>query len=179
MLNLQTVICIFRDDPGFYNPVSYLICAVPLLMWAWITWRSSWTRDRMWLALAAIASLSLLPVYHRHYDAKLLLLAVPACAMLYAEGGRIGRLALMATSAGLLMTADLPWLIFLSVNHKLYLHSKGPFGLPLRDVLVSSVPLTLLLMCIFYLWIYLRRGSVHPPHSEAAVTSSGRVALKA
>jgi len=34
----------------------------------------------------------MLVTYHRPFDAKLLLLAVPACAMLWAEGGRIGGL---------------------------------------------------------------------------------------
>ena len=171
MINLQNVICIFRGGPGFYNPVSYLICAMPLLLWAWITWRSTWTRDRMWLALAVIAPLTLLPVYHRHYDAKLLMLAVPACAMLWTEGKRIGRMALLVTLAGLLATADIPWTLFLSYNHVAdnnfhHILVKGFLGLTQRDVLVSLGPLTLLGMSLFYLCVYWRRTTVQSAHAK-------------
>jgi hypothetical protein len=162
VLDLQVVVSIFRDDPGFYNSVAYLICAAPLLVWAWVTLRSSSSRDRVWLALAAIAPLSLLPVYHRFYDAKLLMLTVPACAMLWVEGGRSGRLALPITFAGLLMTGDLPWLIFLNLGGRLHLLSPGYITSSPHPLLVSSVPLALLSMSLFYLWIYLRRDTVHP-----------------
>jgi hypothetical protein len=86
-----------------------------LIVWAFVTLRSRPSPRRTWLALAAIAALTMLPVYHRAQDTKLLLLTVPACAMLWAEGGRIGRLALLVTSAGFVLTGDLPWVVILSL----------------------------------------------------------------
>ena len=113
MINLQTALSFFRDDPRFYNPATYLVCGVLLLVWAFKTLRSRITPASGWLALAAIAPLTMLPVYHRQSDVLiLLLLAVPACAMLWAERGLIGRLALIVTAAGFVLTGDFTWVIF-------------------------------------------------------------------
>jgi hypothetical protein len=99
----------------------------------------------------------MLVTYHRLYDAKLLLLVVPACAMLWAEGGRIGRLALLVTTAGIVATADLPLIIFLALTRNLHISTAGLSGKILTVALARPVPLILLAMGIFYLWIYMRR----------------------
>jgi hypothetical protein len=159
IISLQTVVSVFRDDPRIYNPVTYLICAPPLLLWAFVTLRSRFSPERAWLALAAIAPLAMLPVYHRIYDAKLLMLTVPACAMLWAEGGLIGWLAPLLTAAGFVVTGDLPWVIFLSLIRTLHLPAAGTAGRMVASGLVFPVPLTLLAMGVFYLWVYVRRCS--------------------
>ena len=74
-----------------------------------------------WLALAAIAALSMLPVSHHLYDTKLLLLTVPACAMLWAEGGLTGWLALVVNTVGFALTGDLSRLILLAFIKHLHL----------------------------------------------------------
>ncbi len=158
LVNLQAALSIFRDDPRFYNPASYLICAPLLLIWMFVTVRSRTSPARLWLALAAIAAFSMLPVYHRQYDAKLLLLTVPACAMLWAEGGRIGRIALAISTAGFVLTGDLPWAIFLGLIGKLHLPATALAGKMLVAVQVFPVPLILLVMGTFYLWVYARGG---------------------
>jgi len=163
IISLQTVVSVFRDDPRFYNPVTYLICAPPLLLWAWVTLRSRFTPERAWLALAAISALAMLPVYHRIYDAKLLLLTIPACAMLWAEGGLIGWLALLVTAAGFVLTGDLAWVIFLGFIRALHLPAASVPGQIVANALVFPVPLTLLAMGVFYLWVYARRCSIPDP----------------
>jgi len=163
MINLQSVISIFWDDPHIYNPVSYLVLAPPLLIWAFFTLRyRRWPRST-WMALAAIAALSMLPVYHRQADAALLLLAIPACAMLWAEGSGIGQLALLVTSAGLVLTADLPWAFLLGLINALHLSTSGLPEQMLIAVQVFPAPLALLAVGIFYLWVYARRASEQPP----------------
>jgi hypothetical protein len=159
MVNLQTIFSAFRDDPRFYNLVSYLICIPLLLVWAFVTLRSRHTPKRAWLALAAIAALTMLPVYHRTQDTKLLLLAVPACAMLWAEGGRIGRLAMLVTTAGFVLTGDLPWVVILALIGRLHLPATWFFQQVVMAVQVFPVPLILLTMGIFYLWVYVRSCS--------------------
>ncbi len=159
MINLQTVISVFRDDPRIYNPVSYLICAILLLAWMSVTVRSHFSPARAWLAIAVVAPLAMLPVYHHLYDTKLLLLTVPACAMLWAEGGLIGRLALCVNSAVLVLTGDVSLTILLRLSDRLHLSKTGTEGWILTAIQVFSVPLILLLMSVFHLVVYARRYS--------------------
>jgi hypothetical protein len=91
VIDLQSAVSVFRDDPRIYNPVSYLVCGALLLVWSVSTLRSRFSQSRAWLALAAVVPLTMLVTYHRPWDAKLLMLTVPACAMLWAEGGAIAR----------------------------------------------------------------------------------------
>jgi len=159
MINLQTVLSSFRDDPRVYNPVTYLLCAMPLIAWAFVTVRNRTAPERTWLAMAAIAPLSLLPVYHHLYDGKLLLLTVPACAMLWAEGGRAGRFALLVTIVGFAFTGDVSWTILLRLLDGLGPITGGMSEWALRAMQVFPVPLILLAMSIFYLWVYFSRSS--------------------
>jgi Glycosyltransferase family 87 len=169
MVNLQTVMSLFWDDPRIYNPASYLVGGTLVLAWAIITLKSRPRRmANPRLALAAIAAISMLPIYHRQQDLILLLLTVPACAMLWSEGSRTGRLALLVTTTGFLLVGDLFWIIF---DHLLpALAGRGFPGWAITAILVLMVPLILLLTGVFYLWIYARRALV--PTSPAP--SGGR-----
>jgi hypothetical protein len=159
MTNLQAVISVFRDDSRIYNPASYLACAPLLLVWAFVTLRSRFSLARAWLALAAVVPLTMLVTYHRSYDAKLLLLTVPACAMLWAEGGVIGWIALVVNTAGIVLTGDIPWAMLLILAKNLHISPVGLSGKIMTVVLVQPAPLILLAMSIFYLWVYMRRDS--------------------
>jgi hypothetical protein len=101
----------------------------------------------------------MLPVYHRQLDAKLLLLTVPACAMLWAEGGRIGRLAFLVNLAGFVLIGDFSWVAFIAITSALHLPATGLVGRMVMIVNVFSIPLILLLMGVFYLWVYVSRCS--------------------
>jgi hypothetical protein len=159
MINLQTVLSSFRDDPRIYNTATYFLCALPFIAWAFVTVRYRSSPERTWLAIAAIAPLSLLPVYHHLYDAKLLLLTVPACAMLWAAGGRLGRFALLLNIVGFAFTGDVSWTILFRLIDRLRPITAGAPGWTLRVMQVFPVPLILSAMSIFYLWIYFSRGS--------------------
>ena len=163
--SLQTAISYFRDDPRIYNLVSYLVCGVLLLAWGVRSLRSRFSQRGAWLALAAVVPLTLLVIYHRAYDARLLLLTVPACAMLWAEGGRIGRLALLVNTAGFVLTGDISWIAVLGLMGRLLPASSALSAQMMIAMQVFSAPLILLLMGIFYLWIYVKRDpdGVAPP----------------
>jgi len=161
LISLQTVVSFFRDDPRIYKSVSYLICAPLLAVWAFVTMRSRLSPKLVWLALAAISALTMLPIYHRLYDAKLLLLTVPACAMLLAEGGLIGRLALVLNSAAFVLTGDLSWGIILGIIRHLHVPATGLSAQMVIAAQAFPVPLILLVLGVFYLWIYVRRCSIH------------------
>jgi hypothetical protein len=161
VINLQAVFSVFWDNPRIYNPASYLLCAPLLLLWVFVTLRSRPSQKRTWLALAAIASLSMLPVYHRQYDAKLLLLTVPACAMLWAEGGWIGKLAFLVNFAALVLTGDISWAVVLGLISHLHLPATALTQHMLIAAQVFPAPLILLVTGIFYLWVYVRSCTAH------------------
>ncbi len=164
MVNLQTIISVFWDDPRIYNLTSYVVCASLLLVWGFVTLRTSPTPRRLWLGLAAIAALSLLPIYHRQQDTKLLLLTVPACVLLWTEGGLIGWLAVVVNTIGLVLTGDLVWIFMFSLFANLHLSTVGVAEKLLTAAQVFAMPTILLVMGIFYLWIFVRRdpGDVAP-----------------
>jgi hypothetical protein len=159
IIDLQTVISVFRDDPRVYNLVAYLIFGTLLLVWAIVTLRTRSTRSKHYFALAAIAALSVLPVYHRPNDAKLLLLALPACATLLKEGGPMGRMALMLNSAAIVLTSDLPLAMLVQLTKGLHLSTEGTSAKILTVLLLRPIPLIFLSLAVFYLWVYARRSS--------------------
>ncbi|MGA8668322.1 MAG: glycosyltransferase family 87 protein [Terracidiphilus sp.] len=170
LTNLQTVTSFFWPDPHTYDLASYVICAPLFLFWGFITLRSRPSTTTVWLGLATIAAFSMLPVYHRQYDAKLILLAVPACAQLWARRGATGWIALLVTTAAFVLNGDLPWVAFLAFVHHMHW---SPAGRVLTAVWDFPVPLSLLAMGVFYLWIYARYAfSVQPREgAEEAKTS--------
>ena len=78
---LQTIVSLVRDEKPFYNVVSWSVCGV-LLVWMFVlVRRNGLSHEQEFFAIAALTSLSLLPIYHRTYDAKLQLLCFPALAV--------------------------------------------------------------------------------------------------
>jgi hypothetical protein len=161
LVSLQEVISFYWNDPHIYNPATYLICAPLLLVWAVATLRYRPSPRTVWLALAAIAALSMLPLYHRQQDTKLLLLTVPACAMLWAEGGVTAWLAVLVNSAAFVLTGDLPWAIFLGLINNVHVPLSRVAGQMMIAVQVFPAPLILLVTGVFYLWVYVRRCRNH------------------
>jgi hypothetical protein len=159
IIELQSVVAVFRNNPRIYNPLSYLVCGSLLLAWAIRALRSRFSQTSAWLALAAVVPLTLLAAYHRPHDAKLLLLAVPACAILWAGGGLTRWLALLVTSTGIVLTADIPLTILRIFTDNLHTSTAGLSGQLLTVVLTRPTQLALLAMSIFYLWTYLQRGT--------------------
>ena len=159
---LQAALSLIRDDAHFFNPAAYAICGMLLLIWSAKTLRSRFSLRLAWFAIAAISALTILPVYHRTYDARLLLLTVPACAILWKEGGPLGWCALALNAAAIVLTGDPFWIIFFQITH--YSRPSALFGM-------IPAPFILLALSIFYLWAYLRADHA-PPASEDAFNSS-------
>jgi len=156
VISLQAAFSFFRDDPHFYNLATYLVCGPLIVWWMVVTLHTRPSAAKAWMALASMAALSMLPVYHRQYDAKLLLLTIPAFAMLWTTGGKIKWIALAVNAAAFVMTGDIPWAILLGVLHSLHLPETGTPNQIATALQVLPVPLTLLAMGIFYLWVYAR-----------------------
>lgn len=163
LVDLQVAISLFRDDPRIYNPISYLLCTPLLLVWAFVTLRSPSSAAKASLALAAIAPLTMLPVHHHLYDTKLLLLTVPACALLWAEKGSLAWLALAVNLAVFVATGDVSWTVLYRFIDHLNPSAIGLPGWTLPALQALPVPMLLLVMSIFYLWIYARRSTAQSP----------------
>jgi hypothetical protein len=173
VIDLQAAVSVFRNDPRVYNLISYLVCGALLLVWSVRTLRLRSSPAGAWLALAAVVPLTMLVTYHRPWDAKLLLLTVPACAMLWARGGAVGKIALWVNAAGLVLTGDVPLAILNILSIKLHVGTAGIFEQMLTVVLNRPASLILLVMGIFYLWMYLRRP-VSDQETGAAQSASAR-----
>src|ERR1700756_4553862 len=99
----------------------------------------------------------MLPVYHRPHDAKLLLLTIPACAILLNEGGAIGRIARLLNCAAIVLTADLPLAMLVKLIKGLHLSTDDTQGKILTVLAARPIPVVLLALAVFYLWVYLHR----------------------
>lgn len=156
VIDLQAVVSLFWENPNIYNFVSYLVCGVLLAVWSVKTVRTNISPKSAWLALAAISALTMLPTYHRPYDAKLLMLSFPACAMLWAEGGPIGWLAVLLTTACVALTGDIPLILLTVLTRNLHVDTASLPAKILAVAVVRPIPLLLLAMAVFYLWVYAR-----------------------
>jgi hypothetical protein len=154
-LCLQTIASRFWDNPHFYNPVVYLICGALLLVWLRKTVQSKFSPHLTWFAIAVVVPLTILVVYHRSYDARLLLLSVPACTMLWKKGGPLAWWALALTLAAIILTGDIFWIVVFQITH--YSGPSLAFG-------VIPAPLVLLALSVFYLYVYVRQ----PPEAVAS-----------
>ena len=83
-VNIQTLTSVFFEDAKTYDAVAFGICAVLLILF--VIMAAKWMRFDSTLdhhALAVLSVLTLLPVYHRHYDTRLLLLMIPGIAIIF------------------------------------------------------------------------------------------------
>jgi len=160
IISLQAALALIRDDPRFYNPVAYTICGSLLLIWCVKTLRSRFSSRTGWLALAPISALTMLPFYHRTYDARLLLLAIPACALVWVEDRAGRRSALVLAVAAIVITGDLFWVVLFQLTH---------YSGPSVTLGMIPAPIVLLILSAFYLWIYVREA---PAPANAAPGAS-------
>ncbi|HET7102495.1 MAG TPA: glycosyltransferase family 87 protein [Terracidiphilus sp.] len=156
VVDLRSIVSVYRDSPEFYSGVALSVTGMLLLPWIWRTICSDCDSDHTWLALACVSALSMLPVYHRQHDAKLILLALPACAMLWARRDRVGWAALIVTSAAVVLNGDLASALRIVFVKKWLEPITGETGRMLMSTLGRPAQVSLLVMAVFYLWLFMR-----------------------
>lgn len=154
--NLQSAISLIRDDPSFYNPSTYVVCLLIFAAAVVLTLRFRPLEEERWFAVASVAALSMLPVYHRLYDSKLCLLTIPACAILSKRGRWVANLSLLMTASALIVTSELPWAFYLGVAARMHATAGALLPLLIASVVVP-IPAALLIVSVFYLCIYAKR----------------------
>lgn len=168
IISLQSVLTLIWNNATFYTLASYLVCGILFVLWAAKTVRSGFSPRMAWLALAAISALTMLPMYHRTYDARLLLISIPACATLWSQSGSRRKWAMSLNLAGIVLTGDLFWIGFFGLTH--YSGAALVFGM-------IPGPVALLAVATFYLCIYLR--SPAPARVAATPDARGEIGLAA
>ena len=154
-VSLQPVFSLVSDNPAFYNAATYLVCGALLLPWSVRVARTKPEGGIAWMAIAPAAVLSLLPVYHRSYDARLLLLAVPACVQLWKRNRLAGWVGASLVALGTVVTAGIPWSILAQAMAR-YPELVVRAPATLRGVVTGTAPLSLLLAGVFFLSMFLR-----------------------
>jgi hypothetical protein len=91
-INLQTITSVFFKDEKAYNDAAYAIFAVFFAAWAAAALRMNPNLDNHLLSLGALSVLTLMPVYHRGYDSRLLILAIPAALIVFEKRRTLGAL---------------------------------------------------------------------------------------
>ncbi len=122
------------------------------------------TPSRFWIALAFVSALSMLPVYHRHHDAKLLMLAIPGCALVWARRRPSGILGILVTSLAIAFNADIPRVILAHFESTISLSDSAISG-RVMTIFGRPAPLVLLLRdCLLSLCVY----ATSEEHAEAS-----------
>jgi Glycosyltransferase family 87 len=81
--NLQSLSSIFLADSRRFNAAAYVVFLLLLAAGILVVARRNANLELHFLALGALAILSLTPVYHRFYDTRLLLLTIPAVLIVF------------------------------------------------------------------------------------------------
>jgi hypothetical protein len=156
IVELQTAVSVFFSDPRTWHLITWCICIPLLVLWAYRTIKSRLTGPAFWLGLAAAAPLTMLPTYHFQHDAKLLLIAIPACAMLWAKGTRTGKLAFIVTLAAIVINGDIFSAIRILLTHDIVVPQPDFVSRLMTLVFTRPAPLVLLVMTLFYAWAFFR-----------------------
>jgi len=148
IVSLQAVFSLVRDVPGFYNLAAYSVFVPLFVAWLYGVVRPVRAIEaRNLLALAAAAALGFLPIYHRQYDTRLLLLVFPAVALLAASSRWMGRAAIVLSVVVTVTTSHQ----FVHAGPSLAVH-----GFPLTGamwlIFFRPLPLTMLLVSGFFLY---------------------------
>jgi hypothetical protein len=160
IVDLQTIFSVFKDEPHFYNSVSYLCFGILLAVWLFATVLRPASRSRIVVALATLAAFTMLPTYHRVYDTRILFLTIPAFAELWTAWRAKRWLALAVTAAGIFFTGDLVLAIFVLATDKIRFSAESTQDKVWTILLTRPVPVVLLVVGCFYLMVYVRRSGL-------------------
>ncbi|HVC46538.1 MAG TPA: glycosyltransferase family 87 protein [Terracidiphilus sp.] len=158
IIDLQTAVSVLWEHAAVYNGVTYILCGIPLLFWMVVTLRSRVTMENTWLALAVAAPLSMLFTYHRSYDAKLVLLCLPACAALWQRRGRTGWIVGLLMVATIVMIGDIPMALLVFATKQWHLTTATLGDKLAMLVLARPAPILLFLLMALFLWVYRKRA---------------------
>jgi len=172
IVQLQTVTSVIFPDTRIYTLLTWLICLPLLLAWAFMVLKNRPEGKAIWLPLSIAAPLSMLPTYHFQHDAKLALLCIPACTILWARKEAIGRWALLLTTAAILINGDIFTAGRVLLTRRLVVPEPDLASRLITVLFTRPGPLALLAMTVFFLYVYWRDRAV-----ESSLLVSGQITV--
>ncbi len=170
LINLQPVSSVFFPNAREYNAIAYTVFLTLLGVLIAVLLRRDACQEIYFLSIGALAVLSLMPAYHRIPDARLLLISIPAVAVVYQRrrflGFLIGALTVLETIS---IQARLQGFI---VNHAMWqriLQNKLLFVLLLRQ---QNLELPIL-FCLYLVAIFSIRFSGATANGGSREPSTG------
>jgi hypothetical protein len=157
IVSLQTVTSLYWLNPAVYNTIAYLVLAPLVIVWVRAMRKSGDRGLAGWIGLGAAVPITLLFGYHRQYDTRLLLLAVPACALLSRAGNRMGRLAAGFTFAAALASSSIVLPVLGNFTYALRTSHAGLGRTLIYSIIGRPVPWAMLALGAFFAW-FLTRG---------------------
>jgi hypothetical protein len=150
IISLQTITSLYWSNAAVYNAIAYLVLAPVLLFWITAVLKRRFADLDVWIGLAAAVPITMLLGYHRQYDSRLLLVAVPACALLSRAGDRAGRLAVWFTFAAALASSSIVISMIGNFTFGLRTDHAGPMRTLVYSLIGRPVPWAMLALAMFY-----------------------------
>jgi hypothetical protein len=142
-LNVQALISVFVAPPSRFNLIAFALTGLGVALWLAAFFRHGERTDPL-LAMAGLLCLSLLPLYHRDYDSRLLVLTLPPLVLLLRDS--MGwAIALLAASTPLLFSQTT-----MHVEHYLNIHHITALSPVQTAALLREQPAALLMLS--FLW---------------------------
>lgn len=151
MANLQPLFAAENRSPRFYNTSAEVVTLLLLGCWMLPAWRMRNSMQKHILAIAAMACIMLLPIYHRQYDTRVLLLVFPAVALLLAWRRSWGVAGLVLLGVATVTTSH-TYLGKLTIDHDRRIEAAGALKTLL---LYRPIPEIELLLAIFLVAAFL------------------------
>jgi hypothetical protein len=156
-LNLQSLTSIVFPEAHTFNAVAYSVFLALLAFGTLVVLRASASGETHFISLAALSVLTLMPVYHRFYDTRLLLLSIPAIGIIFQKRRVLGALIALLT---LLATISVQYRI------QIFLLQQAKWQTVLRNKFLFIVLLRqqnlemLILFCLYLVAMFTIRFSV-------------------
>ncbi len=143
MANLQPLFAAGTRQLKLYNLAARVLTLVLIAAWSMLAWRTPNSPQKHVLGIASMACIMLLPIYHRQYDTRILLLVFPAIALLLAwRFLRWGVPGLLLLTAATVMTSH-TFLTKLTLNHELAIERSNALQTVLRYRPLPEIELVL------------------------------------
>jgi len=82
-MNIQTITSVLFKSEKTYNDVAFAVVGILLVTLAWVVLRMEPNIENHLIAIGALSAITLMPVYHRFYDSRILLLAIPSAFVVF------------------------------------------------------------------------------------------------
>jgi hypothetical protein len=166
-MNLQTITSVFFADAREFNAAAYAVFLALFAVWIVSVLRTKAGPEMHSLSIAALAVLSLTPVYHRFYDTRILLITIPAALIVYLKRRLLGAFIIALTVLAIISVQSRVQTFLL--HHALWqsvLQNKFLFILLLRQ---QNLELPLL-FCLYMVAIFTIRFPSAPTKAAAYST---------